>query len=156
MFATIPKFEIELFTEGSKSVKQFILKLREDSIVLPSQDKLNINRYLDAADRFLIKSSKFIDFVTKTKELAIYNLLIGFVINYPKTKQNLANSTELLNSVINYYRMISNKQKKYDESKDGYINFIKDNSANIYDTIVVITNIIRARDIIIRYHNMNK
>ncbi len=145
-----------LFLEGSKSAKEFISKLKFDSEVLPPSDKVKADRYLSAAERFLTKSSKFIDAVYKSRNLLLYNLLVKFVQYYPKSKQNLADANHLISSVVHYYTNILKTKPAKTSKVNTQIKFIKDNPVGIYDTIVVITNVIRTYELLVSYANLNK
>lgn len=145
-----------LFIEGSKSAKEFISKLKSDSEVLSPSDKIKADRYLSAAERFLYKSSGFIDAVYKSRNSLLYALLVSFVQHYPKSKQNLADAKQLISSVVNYYTNILKSKPSKTSSINSQVKFIKDNPVGIYDTIVIITNVIRTYELILSYVNLNK
>jgi hypothetical protein len=149
--------EFLVFHRGTKAVQEHISDLKEYASEFSPTDLVRYTRYMEAADRYLQKSSKFIEFIIKNKQLIVFNILFGFVITYPKTKQNLVNTTELLNSVINYYVLTSKKlSKKYNPDNDPNLKFMKDNSANIYDLAVLITNLHRAKEMIHHYTKTHK
>jgi hypothetical protein len=156
MFAVVTGYELFVLHQGSKEIKKYISGMREHSPELTSQDRIALTRYLDAADRFLVKSAKFIDILVSSNKLLFFNLFVGFVTKYPKTKQNLANPDELIMSLLNFYVTTSKKNKKYKVDKDPNLKFIRDNSSNIYDALVLITNLDRSRGILYRHFNTHK
>jgi len=140
--------ESYLFSDGSKSVEQSIKLLESLEFCVPEENKVRYNNYISAARKFSILCSDFLDVVAKNKDFVVYKILTDFVLKYPKTKQNLANPTELTSSAINFYLLKRKTSKLYKPEKDVILKFMKDNSNNIYNSIVVITNVIRAKSLI--------
>ena len=140
--------ESYLFSDGSESVKKSISFLESLSFMVPETSKHRYDLYIAAAYKFSVMCSDFLDITTKNKNFIVYKILIEFVKKYPKSKQNLANPAELTQSVLNYYLMQRHNLKSYKPETDIILKFIKDNSVNIYNSIVIITNVMRARSLI--------
>jgi hypothetical protein len=140
--------ESYLFSNGSKSVDESLALLESLSFCIQEKDKQKFDNYLSAARRFSKLCSNFLDIVSRNKNFVIYSLLTNFVEKYPKTKQNLADPKELTNSVINYYLMKRKTSKLYKPEKDLILKFIRDNTTDIYNCIVVITNVMRAKSLL--------
>ncbi len=139
--------ETHLLSNGSKSVKESMALINSMSMFVSPNDKPRFDNYMTAANRFLQLCSGFLDIMAKNNNFVIYTLLVEFVKKYPKTKQNLANPLELINAFTNFYRM-QQKSKSYKPDKDLILKFIRDNKENIYNTVVVITNVLRAKALI--------
>jgi len=138
-----------LFANGSKGVNECLALLDSMSIFVPPADKPRFDNYINATKRFLPLCSDFLDVIAKNHDFFVYTLLVDYVRFYPKTKQNLANQKELVSSLINFYLMKRKKSKlHYNQNKDPILKFLQDNSINVYNSIVVATNILRAKTLI--------
>ena len=137
-----------MFANGSKGVHECLALLDSMSMFVKPADKPRFDNYINAVKRFLPLCSDFLDVVAKNHDFFIYTLLVDYVRFYPKTKQNLANQKELVSSLMNFYLMKRKKSKLYNQSKDPILKFLQDNSINVYNSIVVATNILRAKDLI--------
>lgn len=137
-----------MFANGSKGVHECLALLDSMSIFVPSADKPRFDNYLNATKRFLPLCSDFLDVLSKNHDFFVYTLLVDYVRFYPKTKQNLANQKELVSSLINFYLMKRKKSKLYDQGKDPLLKFLQNNSTNVYNSIVVATNILRAQSLV--------
>jgi hypothetical protein len=137
-----------LFVNGSKGVHECLALLDSMSMFVKPADKPRFDNYINAVKRFLPLCSDFLDVVAKNHDFFVYTLLVDYVRFYPKTKQNLANQKELVSSLVNFYLMKRKKSKLYNQSKDPILKFLQDNSINVYNSIVVATNILRAKDLI--------
>lgn len=138
----------DLFSDGSKSVTQCLNLLESLSIFVAPSDKSRFDNYLTAARKFSVLCSDFLDVISKNKNFFVYNILTEFVISYPKTKQNLADQTQLVASVINFYLLKKKTKKLYKPNQDPMIGFLRANTTNIYNCIVLITNVLRAKTLI--------
>jgi hypothetical protein len=137
-----------MFANGSKGVSECLALLDSMSIFVSPPDKPRFDNYLNATKRFLPLCSDFLDVLAKNHDFFVYTLLVDYVRFYPKTKQNLANQKELVSSLINFYLMKRKKSKLYNQSKDPMLKFLQDNSINVYNSIVVATNILRAKSLV--------
>lgn len=137
-----------LFANGSKGVTECLALLNSMSIFVSPSDKPKFDNYLNATKRFLPLCSDFLDILAKNNDFFVYTLLVDYVRFYPKTKQNLANQKELVSSLVNFYLMKRKQSKLYDKNKDLILKFLQDNSINVYNSIVVATNILRAKNLI--------
>jgi hypothetical protein len=135
--------EKHLLTGGSAHVKACINFLDEISFMVDQSKMPQYNNYMSAAKRFLPLCSDFLDVVQKNKDFVVFKTLTEFMFKYPKSKQNLANPKELTSAVINYYLRNKKRSKDYDLKKDKVLMFMRDNTNNIYNTLVVYTNVIR-------------
>jgi hypothetical protein len=145
---SLSTIQSDLFRNGSKSVTQCLNLLESLSIFVSPADKTRFDNYLTAARRFSVLCSDFLDVISTNKDFFVYSILTNYVTSYPKTKQNLADQKELTASVINFYLMKRKNTKLYKPDKDPILKFLKANTTNIYNSIVVITNVMRAKMLI--------
>lgn len=145
---SLGSIESYLFSNGSKSVDQSLRYLESLEFCVLDHNKDRYRTYLSAARKFSVLTSDFLDIVTANKNFMVCKILIEFVTKYPKTKQNLANPKELTASVLNFYLLQRKKSKLYKPEQDSLLKFMKDNSTNIYNSIVVATNVIRAKSLV--------
>lgn len=145
---SLSTIQSDLFSNGSKSVNQCLNLLESLSIFVIPVDKPRFDNYLTVARKFSVLCSDFLDIIAKNKHFFVYNILTNYVMYYPKTKQNLADQKELVASVINFYLMKKKTTKSYNPDKDPILKFLKANTTNIYNSIVVITNVLRAKTLI--------
>lgn len=139
------------FREGVKSVNDSLALLDDLSIFVPPNESQRYETYLTAARKFLALSSDFIELTYKNKSFYIFKVFKEFMFKYPKSKQNLANPKEITSAFIEFYiRLRKQKVKNFVKEKDDGFKFLASNATNIYNTLVVYTNLLRASSLVIK------
>lgn len=138
------------FRDGMKSVNDSLKMLDGFSMLVPDSEISRYQNYLNAAKKFLPLCSDFIEIIYHNKNFYIFQIFDQFMFKYPKSKQNLANPKEITAAFIEFYvRLRKQKVKKFDKEKDDGFKFLASNTTNIYNTLVVYTNLIRASSVLI-------
>lgn len=139
------------FRDGMTSVNDSLKLLDELSMLVPDSERSKYENYLSAAKRFLPLCSDFIEIIHQNKNFYIFKIFDQFMFKYPKSKQNLANPKEITAAFIEFYiRYRKQKVKNFVKEKDDGVKFLASNTTNIYNTLVVYTNLIRASSVLIR------
>ena len=139
------------FRCGVKSVNESLDLLDSYSTLIPDGEIQRYQNYLSAAKRFLPLCAEFIDMIYHNKNFYIFNAFREFIVKYPKSKQNLANPKQITTAFIEYYiRIRAQRIKKFVKEEDDGFKFLVSNTTNIYNTLVVYTNLVRASSVLLQ------
>jgi len=137
------------FQEGVQGVNNCIHFLETLSMLVPDSETQKYENYLSAIRRFLPLCSEFIELIHLNKNFYMFRIFKEFMFKYPKSKQNLANPKQITTAFIEFYiRYRQQKVKNFVKERDDGVKFLYANTNNIYNTLVVYTNLIRASSVI--------